>query len=194
MSFFEYLKKDDADEKTPLGALRKRFMELNPDVVFNWIDGVKCIDSLDSDDSIAWSKFLMKESAALQFVPCYGLVQMIKGLDNGDHIRLAEWFYNNACQGNVKISPVAPLTNFQRDFRQRVLTKLSGKTLDFQMSLVEKEALCSYLLLRNNFMKYKNLFLPDKLLALKVINRFAKAHDIRYEDAESVLREYTYSI
>jgi hypothetical protein len=190
-SFAEYIKREDAEENTPIGQLRLRFLELYPEYVFNRVSGIKCINGLDSCESRKWSAYVVKASLTLTDSIYVDELHNLKDLNNGDHILLAEWFYHFAYNG-LAYKRNARLTRFQNEFRFRVLNKLTKKLGNFQMSLAEKEALCSYLLLRNSYMKYKDMFVPDRLLALKAINRFAKAHDIRYEDSEIVLRSYTY--
>lgn len=146
---------------------------------------------MDSCESRKWSNYVVKASLTLTDSIYVDELHNLEDLNNGDHIILAEWFYQFAYNG-LAYKRNARLTRFQNEFRFRILNKLTKKLGNFQMSLAEKEALCSYLLLRNSYMKYKDMFVPDRLLALKAINRFAKAHDIRYEDSEIVLRGYTY--
>jgi hypothetical protein len=184
-SFNEYIKKVDDDEKTPIGVMRTKYIELNPDIVFNWIDGIKCIDSLDSADSWAWSRFLLREAYALIYKPYGGSFDNLAGLENGGHILIAEWFYN-AYYGNRL--PSKKPSKFRTEYRVQILSKLGRHVPGF--TIEEKEALCSYLLLKNNYMKYKDMFKPNKLLALQIINRFALENTVRFEDAESVLRGY----
>jgi len=192
-SFSKYIKREDALEKTPIGLLRKEYMKLNPDIVFNWVDSIKCIDGLDTDESKKWSKFVIKSALELSNGIYNPMLHSLEDLNGGGHIVLAEWYYEAAYNGCLYKHP-ASMTRFEKEFRTRVLTKLANSIGDFSMSVLEMEAVSAFFLLRNNYMKYKNMFAYDKLLALKVINRFAKAHDIRFEDAESVLRGYTYCI
>jgi hypothetical protein len=192
-SFAEYIEKEDAEEKTPIGQLRLRFLELYPEYVFNRVSGIKCINGLDSCESRKWSGFVVKASLALTDSIYVRELHNLDDLCNGEHILLAEWLYEFAYNG-LAYKHNTRLTRFQNTFRFRVLNKLTKSIGNFEMSLAEKEALCSYLLLRNSYMKYKDMFVPDKLLALKVINRFARENEIRYEDAEVVLRGYTYLI
>jgi hypothetical protein len=192
-SFAEYIEREDAEEKTPIGQLRLRFLQQNPDYVFNRINDIKCVNGLDSYESRKWSRYISQAALDLTNSLYVENLHNLNGLNNGDHILLAEWLYDFAYNGlaykdNVK------LTRFQNEFRFRVLNKLTNRLGNFKMSLAEKEALCSFLLLRNSYLKYKDMFIPDKLLALKVINRFARENEIRYEDAEVVLRGYTYCI
>jgi hypothetical protein len=192
-SFAEYIKKEDEEMKTPIGQLRSRFLELYPEYVFNRVSDIKCINGLDSCESKQWSKYVVKAALDLTDSIYVNELHNLEGLNNGEHILLAEWFYTFAYNG-LAYKPNSRLTRFQNMFRFRVLNKLTRKLGNFEMNLAEKEALCSYLLLRNSYMKYKDMFVPDRLLALKVINRFARENEIRYEDAELVLRGYTYCI
>jgi hypothetical protein len=193
-SFADFMKREDDVAKTPIGRLRRKYLNMNPDVVFNKVGDIYCINGfLDSTESRAWSKFVMQTALELTDGTYDLRLHALDDISGGGHILLAEWFYYMAYTGCAYKTDLK-LTRFQKEFRVKVLSKLSDKLGDFIMSLLEKEALCSYLLLRNSYMKYKDMFAPNKLLALKVINRFAKAHDIRFEDAESVLRGYTYCI
>jgi hypothetical protein len=182
ISFNEYIKKLDIDEKTPVGIMRLKYIELNPDAVFNPVNGIKCIGSLDSEESLAWSRFLMREAYGYILKPYSGFFHKLKGIEEGGHIVIAEWVFNTYHAASLKKKGSS---KFKEEYRLQVLSKLG---LNF--TLVEKEALCSYLLLRNNYMKYRDMFKPNKLLALQLINRFAKENSIRFEDAEAVLRGY----
>lgn len=192
-SFADFIKREEDEKKTPIGRLRLKYIDLNPDLIFNWVNDIKCINGLDSYESMEWSKYIMKASLDLTDSIYDPILHRLDDLNGGSHILLAEWFYITAYNGYAYRHP-EKLTTWQKEFRIRVLTKLTRNLKGFPMGIKEKESLCSYLLLRNSFMKYKDMFVPDKLLALKVINRFAREHEIRFEDAESVLRGYTYCI
>jgi len=178
-SFNEFIKQLDADEQTPVGQLRLKYNELYPDVVFNWVNGIKCIGSLDSVESWMWSRFLLREAYAYMYKP-YGSYNSTVDLTNGGHIVVGEWFYNSYYYLGQK-------KRGKEDNKLRIF-----KNLGAGFTLVEKEALASYFLLRNNYMKYKDMFKPNKLLALQAINRFARDNAIRFEDSEVVLRGYIY--
>jgi hypothetical protein len=190
-SFAEFIKREDEEAKTPIGKLRQQYLELYPDLIFNRVNDIKCINGLDSYESRQWSKYIIIASLQLTNSIYSEELHNLDNLINGDHIILAEWFYKFAYSG-LAFKQIGKLSRFQRDFRLRVLTKLTQKLGNFVTTLEEKEALCSYLLLPNNYNKYKDMFAPNKLQAFKLINRFAHEHKIRYEDAETVLRTYTY--
>ena len=85
------------------------------------------------------------------------------------------------------------LSRFECEHRERILKKLERLIGAFPISEDEKEAICAYFLIRRSD-KFKHMFIANKLLALKVINRYAAFNEIRFEDSEAVLRQYTYLV
>jgi hypothetical protein len=200
-SFGEFIKKEDEYEKTPAGVLLKTYMEANPELNFFWIGNIKCVGRLDSKESIDWSEYLLKEGHRLQgsvFTDELGpnsLKLTEEELRRGQHLVIANWYYNN-CYSNKKEQRCVALRNLSRfecEHRERILKKLERLIGVFPLTEDEKEAICAYFLIRRSD-KFKHMFIANKLLALKVINRYAAFNEIRFEDSEAVLRQYTYLV
>lgn len=200
-SFSTYIKKEDDYEKTPAGQLLTKYMEANPELRFHWVSNIKCVQAPDSHESILWSEYLLKEANKLQgggFSDNLGynsLKLTDAELKNGIHLNIANWYYND-CVVNCTQRRSAALRNLSRfecEHRERILKKLERLIGAFPISEDEKEAICAYFLIRRSD-KFKHMFIANKLLALKVINRYAAFNEIRFEDSEAVLRQYTYLV
>jgi hypothetical protein len=200
-SFAEFIKKEDDYEKTPSGRLLIKYMELNPELRFHWVSNVKCVLTPDSRESILWSEYLLKEGNKLQgagFSENIGYNSLKLSdvdLQNGVHLNIANWYYND-CVANClqrRSTALRNLTRFECEHREKILKKLERLIGSFSISEDEKEAICAYFLIRRSD-KFKHMFIANKLLALKVINRYAAFNEIRFEDSEAVLRQYTYLV
>ena len=200
-SFGEFIKKEDEYERSPAGQLLKKYMEANPDLPFFWNSNINCVGSLDSKESIDWSEYLLKEGHRLQGSDFLGplgpnsLGLTEEELRKGQHLVIANWYYNNCFNNKKERRCVAlrNLTRFECEHRERILKKLERLIGVFSITEDEKEAICAYFLIRRSD-KFKHMFIANKLLALKVINRYAAFNEIRFEDAEAVLRQYTYLV
>jgi hypothetical protein len=200
-SFGEFIKKEDDYDKTPAGQLLKQYEDANPELIFFWVRNVKCVGRLDSKESIDWSEYLLNEGHKLQGAFFNGPLEpnslrlSVDELRSGQHLIIANWYYNN-CYANKKERRCVALRNlsrFESEHRERILKKLERLIGNFQLTEDEKEAICAYFLIRQSN-RFKNMFIADKLLALKVINRYAAFNAIRFKDAEAVLRQYTYLV
>ena len=200
-SFGEFIKKDDDYEKTPAGRLLHKYVEANPELVFYWIGNIKCVGSLNSKESMAWSEYLLNEGNKLQGggfsnVTGYNSLRLTdEELKRGQHLVIANWFYNNCYDTRVERRSLAlrNLSRFESEHRERIIKKLERLIGSFPISEDEKDAICAYFMIRRSD-KFKHMFIANKLLALKVINRYAAYNEIRFEDAEAVLRQYTYLV
>ena len=198
-SFSLYIQKEDAYDLTPAGALLKQYLELFPDLKFIWINNIKCVESLDSAESIAWAEYLVNQANKIQHIPGIASLGSLNlnemDITSGHHLVIANWYYNN-CLYLKKASrsvPLRSLTNFETLFRERVLQKLNGHVGNFFLDEDECDAICSFFFVRRND-KFQKIFIPNKVLALRAIKRFATINEIRFEDAENLLRSYTYII
>jgi hypothetical protein len=200
-SFTEFIKKEDEYEKTPAGCLLTKYIEERPELRFHWVSNVKCVQAPDSHESIAWSEYLLKEANKLQgtsFSDVLGYNSLkLSDLDlkNGVHLNIANWYYNDcvAICLQRRSAALRNLSRFECEHRERILKKLERLIGAFPISEDEKEAICAYFLIRRSD-KFKHMFIANKLLALKVINRYAAFNTIRFEDSEAVLRQYTYLV
>jgi hypothetical protein len=160
---------------------------------------MKYINTPDSDESLDWAKYLLKEGgklydADLPDLKCdKSMALSADDIKNGHHLIIANWYYN-MCHKNAlarKDVSLRNLTRFESEHRERILNKLTRCSGAFNMNEDEKEALCAYFFIRR-FDKFKNMFIANKLLALQVLNRYASEKHIRFEDAEALMREYSY--
>lgn len=198
ISFSEFIRKEDAYDQTPAGELLKRYLEVHPDLKFIWQNNIKCVDTMTSDASMAWATYLLNEGNKVQgaagFTDVAALNLGVGEIADGQHLIIANWYYNNCVYANrVKQSvAIRNLTRFESEHRERILTKLGKGLGQFVISYAERDAICSYCLIRRSD-KFQKMFIPNKLLALQVINRFANFAAVRFEDAETILRGYTYA-
>lgn len=200
-SFTEFIKKEEEYEKTPAGRLLTKYTDERPELRFVWIDNIKCVKTPDSHESIIWSEYLLNEGNKIQgtwFSDNIGynsLKLTDSELKNGLHLIIANWYYNNSVLQCSQRRCVAlrNLSRFECEHRERILKKLERLIGSFPITEDEKEAICAYFMIRRAD-KFKNMFIANKLLALKVINRYAAYNTIRFEDSEAVLRQYTYLV
>lgn len=197
-SFVEFIKKEDEYEKTHAGRLLKKYTDERPELRFVWVDNIKCVKRPDSNESIAWSEYLLNEGNKIQGTWVsdnigYNSLKLTDAeLKTGLHLIIANWYYNNSFEQRRCVA-LRNLSRFECEHRVRILKKLERLIGSFPITEYEKEAICAYFMIRRSD-KFKNMFIANKLLALKVINRYASLHEIRFEDAESVLRQYTYLV
>lgn len=198
-SFSNYIQKEDAYDQTPAGVLIKQYLELFPDLKFTWINNIKCVASPDSAESIAWAEHLVNQANKLQNIS--GIVSVgslnLNEMDiaSGHHLVIANWYYNNSfyLKNLSRSVSLRSLTHFETRYRERVLKKLDEHIGNFTLTEDECDAICSFFLVRRNN-KFQKVFIPNKVLAFRVINRFATLNELRFEDAENLLRSYTYVI
>lgn len=199
ISFCEHIKNEDMYDKSPAGLILKKYSESKPELEFKWNNNIKYVETFDSAESVALATYLFNMGTKLNGSNLLDLKYddlsafSPNEIKNGHHLIVANWYYNMCYKnlyGHRNVS-LRNLTRFESEHRERILNKLMRCTSGFNMDDDEKDAICAYFLIRRSD-KFKNMFIANKLLALQVLNRYASENYIRFEDAETVIREYTY--